>query len=67
MAKDRFSKFKKSNYDTTFRYGNNSILQLIKGCNTEYNKKFLRSIIVENKVPTLKQKEVIKKIIKFIQ
>jgi hypothetical protein len=83
MAKDRFSKFKKSNYDNTFRYGNNSmnyvsvgkrdklsqqqrefILQLIKGCNTEYNKKFLRSILVENKVPTLKQKEVIKKIIK---
>ena len=83
MAKDRFSKFKKSNYNNTFRYGDNSmnyvsvgkrdklsqqqrefILQLIKGRNTEYNKKFLRSILVENKVPTLKQKEVIKKIIK---
>ena len=25
MAKDRFSKFKKSNYDNTFRYGNNSM------------------------------------------
>jgi hypothetical protein len=25
MAKDRFSKFKKSNYDKEFRYGNNSM------------------------------------------
>lgn len=84
MAKDRFSKFKKSNYDTTFRYGNNSmnyvsvgkrnelseeqrgfILDLIKKCEKEYNKQFLRSILVENKVPTEKQKIVIRKIIAF--
>ncbi len=82
MSKDRFSKFKKSNYDTTFRYGSNSmnyttvgkrdklsqqqrefILQLLKRCNTEYNTKFLRSILVEDKVPTVKQKIVIKKMI----
>ena len=25
MAKDRFSRFKKSNYDSNFRYGNNSM------------------------------------------
>jgi len=25
MAKDRFSKFKKSNYNSEFRYGNNSM------------------------------------------
>jgi hypothetical protein len=25
MAKDRFSKFKKNNYDKEFRYGNNSM------------------------------------------
>ena len=87
MAKDRFSKFKKSNYDNTFRYGNNSMnyvgvgkreklseiqrgyLLGLTGLQSmpEHNKKFLRSILVENKVPTLKQKEVIKKIIKFIQ
>ena len=87
MAKDRFSKFKKSNYNTSFRYGNNSmnhvgvgrreklteeqrgfILGLIalQGL-PEYNKKFLRSILVENKVPTEKQKQVIRKIIKFNQ
>jgi hypothetical protein len=82
MAKDRFSRFKKSNYNNTFRYGNNSmnyvsvgkrdklsqqqrefILQLLKGCNTEYSKKFLTSILVENKVPTVKQKIVIKKML----
>lgn len=87
MAKDRFSKFKKSNYNTSFRYGNNSmnhvgvgkretlseeqrifILGLIglQGI-PEYNKKFLRSILVENKVPTEKQKQIIRKIILFNQ
>lgn len=82
MAKDRFSRFKKSNYNNTFRYGNNSmnyvsvgkrdklsqqqrefILQLLKRCNTEYSKKFLTSILVEDKVPTVKQKIVIKKML----
>lgn len=86
MAKDRFSRFKKSIYDTTFRYGDTSmnyvsvgkrdklsqqqrefILDLIKRCNKEYNKQFLRSILVENKAPTEKQKIVIRKMIKFIQ
>jgi len=83
MAKDRFSKFKKSNYNSSFRYGNNSMnyvgvgkreklseiqreyllgLIALQGM-PEYSKKFLRSILVENKVPTQKQKEVIKKIV----
>lgn len=83
MAKDRFSRFKKSNYDSNFRYGNNSmnhtgigkreklskeqeqwIINLIQKINSEYSKKFLRSILVDGKVPTEKQKEVIKKIVK---
>lgn len=84
MAKDRFSKFKKSNYDTNFRYGNNSMNHNGVGkreklnqqqrdwiINVIQNKKlndwqvsFMRSILVENKVPTHKQKEVIKKIVK---
>lgn len=84
MAKDRFSKFKKSNYDTNFRYGNNSmnhngvgkreklnenqrdwIINVIQTKKlNEWQLSFLRSILVENKVPTNKQKEVIKKIVK---
>lgn len=83
MAKDRFSRFKKSNYDSNFRYGNNSmnhtgvgkretlskeqeqwIVNLIQKINSEYSKKFLRSILVSGKVPTEKQKEIIKKIVK---
>ena len=87
MAKDRFSKFKKSNYDTNFRYGNNSMNHVSVGKREtltelqrgylmgliglkdmkEYNKKFLRSILAENKVPTEKQKQVIRKIIQFNQ
>lgn len=84
MAKDRFSKFKKSNYSSEFRWGDTSmnydsvgprdklsdkqrefILNLIRKCTKEYNKKFLRSLLVENKIPTEKQKQVIKKIIYF--
>ena len=84
MAKDRFSKFKKSNYDTNFRYGNNSmnhtgvgkrnklddkqrdwLINLIQNGNTtDWEVKFLRSILVENKVPTEKQKSIIKKMVK---
>lgn len=83
MAKDRFSKFKKSSYDTNFRYGNNSmnhngvgkrdklddkqrdwLINLIQNGNTtDWEVKFLRSILVENKVPTEKQKTIIKKVI----
>ena len=83
MAKDRFSKFKKSNYDTNFRYGNNSmnhngvgkrtklddkqrdwLINLIQNGNTtDWEVKILRSILVENKVPTEKQKSIIKKVI----
>ena len=83
MAKDRFSRFKKSNYDTNFRYGNNSmnhngvgkrdklddkqrdwLINLIQNGNTtDWEVKFLRSILVENKVPTEKQKTIIKKVI----
>ena len=84
MAKDRFSRFKKSNYNTTFRYGNTSmnhngigkrenlddkqrdwLINLIQNSNTtDWEVKFLRSILVENKVPTEKQKTIIKKIVK---
>lgn len=84
MGKDRFSRFKKSNYDTSFRYGNNSmnhigvgkrerltkeqrdwILNVIqtKSLN-EWELSFMRSILVEDKVPTQKQKQTIKNIIK---
>ena len=84
MAKDRFSRFKKSNYNTTFRYGNTSMNHIGVGKREELNQQqrdwiinviqtkklnqwelsFMRSILVENKVPTTKQKETIKKIVK---
>lgn len=87
MAKDRFSKFKKSNYNYGLKYGNSYnmnhigvgkrnelsdkqrqfILDLIKKCNNDNSIKFLRSVLLENKEPTEKQKIVIRKIIKFIQ
>lgn len=88
MAKDRFSKFKKSNYDTDYRWGNTAnstnyvsvgkrevltetqrgyLLGLMHRVGmTEYNKKFIRSILTENKVPTEKQKVVIRKILKYL-
>ena len=81
MAKDRFSRFKKSNYNKQFRYGNSSmnyvgvgkrdklnqeqrnwIINLIKKIKFDGDKKFLRSVLVTNKVPTPKQKEIIKSI-----
>ena len=84
MAKDRFSKFKKSNYNKEYRWGNHTnlnynvipnrkvltkiqkdwIINLIKNIKNESSKTFLRSILEQDKVPTEKQKEIIKTIIK---
>jgi len=109
MAKDRFSRFKKSNYDYTFRYGTDEIidykeydrkrklqyekwndlpdnkkkkkeiklslkagltiqqrdyiLNLIKQTTTnDWEKKFLRSLLVCDKALSQKQKEIVKRI-----
>jgi hypothetical protein len=82
MPRDRFSRFKKSNYNNDFRYGINSmnhvgvgereklnteqrdwVINLIKNeKTTEWDKKFLKSVLADNKVPTKKQKDVIVKI-----
>ena len=84
MAKDRFSRFKKSNYNNEFRWGTNDynsskysdrpkmsdnqrewVINLIKSSSTtEWETKFLRSILVDGKVPTDKQKDIIRKIVK---
>ena len=82
MAKDRFSKFKKSNYSQSFRWGNNGmnhvgvgkreklsdkqrefILRLIPKCSKEWDIKFLRSILVTDRVPTQKQKDILNRIV----
>jgi len=82
MAKDRFSKFKKSNYNSEFKYGNNSmnyniipnredltneqkewIIKLIKRLKKENDKKFLRSVLEQGKVPTKVQKKIIQSMV----
>jgi len=81
MAIDRFNRFKRSNYDREFRWGNTSmnhptminrkplndtqrewLVRLTQATNKESNKKYLRSILVQGKIPTPAQKEVIKSI-----
>jgi hypothetical protein len=84
MAKDRFSRFKRSNYDNDFRWGTNEygtakhtnrdvlsdkqkdwIINVIQNRKiNEWETKFLRSILVDGKLPTQKQKDIIKRIIK---
>ena len=84
MAKDRFSRFKKSNYNNEFRWGTHEynsswyndrvdlldnqrewVINLIKSNKTnKWEMEFLRSILVDGKVPTDKQKDIIRKIVK---
>jgi len=84
MGKDRFSRFKKSNYNNEFRWGINEysmpkytrrntlsnkqkdwIINVIQSYKiSEWEANFLRNILVDGKVPTQKQKEIITKIIK---
>lgn len=82
MAKDRFNKFKKSNWDksnniyTSLNYykipnrerlndtQREYLVLKVKECFSEGDKKFLRSILVEGKIPTEKQKLIIKEIVK---
>ena len=45
MAKDRFSRFKKSNYNTTFRYGNTSMNHIGVGKREELNQQQIDWII----------------------
>ena len=40
------------------------LVKTVKECNSESGKKFLRSILVENKIPTERQKIVIRDIIR---
>jgi hypothetical protein len=42
------------------------LVQKVKECNSDSGKKFLRSILVEGKIPTEKQKIVIKSILRKI-
>jgi hypothetical protein len=84
MAKDRFSRFKKSNYNKEYRWGNHTklnykvipnrkplnniqkdwLIKLIKTLKKQSSKTFIKSILEQDKVPTEKQKEIIKALIK---
>lgn len=78
MAKDRFSKFKKSNYNKEFRWGNHNkilnnrlnlnkeqkdwLIKLRASLTKQSSINFIDSILEQNYVPTDKQKEIIKSI-----
>lgn len=85
MAKDRFSRFKRSNWDNNFRWGNDYnkpikpkfpkrqslnkvqkkwLADIYNRLQKQSSRNFIQSILEIDKVPTEKQKEVIRKIIK---
>ena len=81
MGKDRFSRFKRENYDNEFRYGDNTykrsvkiedrlshkqkdwLLEVIRSKRLlDWELKFFQKLIINNKKPTEKQRDLILKI-----